>query len=269
MLTLVIAAALFTAAFSWRYAWWRPTADYHYPRILMYHMIAEHRPGARFNGLRVPPAQFAKQVQWLREDGWQFFTMSELQALGASAPAKSVALTFDDGYADNLHAALPVLKQFNAKATIYVVVDRHNRDWSVYKKSHHTGGELAAEPKLSDDDIHTLLASGLIELGSHTLTHVNLATADETSCQRELQASREQLQQQFGVPVTSLAYPFGIWSPRDAEMALQCGYHNAVTTDDGLVTSWQAPFALRRVKISGKEGLFSFRLRLRTGRRKA
>ncbi|MBC7183575.1 MAG: polysaccharide deacetylase family protein, partial [Marinobacter sp.] len=36
-----------------RYAWWRPAVGPEYPRILMYHMVSEHRPRAKFNKLRV------------------------------------------------------------------------------------------------------------------------------------------------------------------------------------------------------------------------
>ena len=63
---------------------------------------------------------------------------------------------------------------YGAKATLYLVVDRHDRDWSTYKKAHHSGGELMREPKLSDAEVREMIASGVFELGSHTLTHANL-----------------------------------------------------------------------------------------------
>ena len=66
--------------FSLRYAWWRPAVDYRYPRILMYHMIATPRPGARFNGLRVAPQSFERQLRWLSDQGWHSFTVGELVA---------------------------------------------------------------------------------------------------------------------------------------------------------------------------------------------
>ena len=61
---MILAALLVAGAlwFSLRYAWWRPAADQSWPRILMYHMIAEPRAGARFNGLRVSPAMFEQQL---------------------------------------------------------------------------------------------------------------------------------------------------------------------------------------------------------------
>lgn len=52
---LALSAALAAGWFSNRYAWWRKPVDLRHPRVLMYHMVSPHRPGAKFNGLRVPP----------------------------------------------------------------------------------------------------------------------------------------------------------------------------------------------------------------------
>lgn len=256
-------------AFSHRYAWWRRTVDWHQPRVLMYHMISEHRPNAKFNKLRVPLEKFAAQVKWLAEHGFHFVTMHELYTQWTQLPAKTVALTFDDGYADNLYAALPILKKYNAKATIYIVVDRHDRDWSTYKKAHHNSGELAREIKLTDEEIHELVTSGLIEIGSHTLTHANLPKLSDSDRREEMEVSRSHLQQLTGQSVTSFAYPFGIYSPADVSAARQAGYTNAVTTVEGIDACHPAPdfLQLRRIKVSGKDDLFGFICRMKTGRR--
>lgn len=257
--------------FSHRYAWWRPAVDWHAPRVLMYHMVSAHRAGGKFNKLRVRPAAFAAQVAWLAEQGFTFLTMSELrmQWQNGTLQPKSIALTFDDGYADNLIHALPVLQRHQAKATIYVVVDRHDRDWSTYKKAHHNSGELAQEPKLSDDDIRQLVASGLIEIGSHTLTHANLPTLDDATRFTELYESRRILQQLTGQPIESFAYPFGLYGPADVNIAREVGYLDAVTTVEGIDTHRDMPdfLQLKRIKISGKDNLLAFMCRIKTGKR--
>ena len=101
-------------------------------------------------------------------------------------PPKTVVLTFDDGYRDNLLQAHPVLARYDAKATLYLVVDRFDRDWSAAKKAHHNTGELMREEKLSDAEIKDLLDSGLWELGAHTLTHANLLNTPEVDKRREI-----------------------------------------------------------------------------------
>lgn len=262
-------AALLIAGlgFSHRYAWWRAAVDNSHPRILMYHMVSPHRPGARFNKLRVLPSRFENQVRWLKENGWHFALMSEL-ADPAALPAKTVVLTFDDGFEDNYRNAHPILQKYGARATLYLVVDRFDRDWSAAKKAHHDSGELMHEPKLSDAQVREMLDSGCWELGGHTRTHANLARLDEAGKQNEITGGRERLVQQFGVPVTSFAYPFGIYDATDVRLAEQAGFDHAVTTVEGIDQDIHSRrFELKRVKISGKDNGLAFRLRLRTGHR--
>jgi peptidoglycan/xylan/chitin deacetylase (PgdA/CDA1 family) len=252
--------------FSLRYAWWRQAVPYQYPRILMYHMIAPRRRGAQFNGMRVDPEDFGYQMNWLKEDGWTFVTMNEL--IRKSHPNKTVAITFDDGFEDNFTVALPILEKADAKATLYLVNKRENNDWSRKKKRHHGSGELMRERKLSDEQVRAMLASGRIELGSHTLTHANLLQLTPEEKQQEITLSKEQLESQFGVPVTSFAYPFGIYDEQDRQCVQDAAYTNAVTTDAGIDQLGRPdPFKLKRIKISGKEGRWAFRLRMRTGHR--
>lgn len=249
-----------------QYQWWRRTISYQHPRILMYHMVSQHRPGAKFNKLRVPPEQFERQIAYLAENGWTFAHMSEL---AKPLPEKTVVLTFDDGYRDNLIQATPVLERYKAKATLYLVVDRFERDWSTAKKAHHDSGELMQEPKLSDDEVKGMLASEVWELGAHTLTHANLPVTAEPKRTQEISGGREALQQSFDQDVPSFAYPFGIYNAEDVRLTEQAGFDFAVTTQEGIdPLPYAKPLELKRIKISGKEGLWSFKLRLRTGRRK-
>lgn len=264
----LVASGIALGWFSWRYAWWRPAADRCAPRILMYHMISEPRPGAGFNGLRVAPHMFERQLRWLSAAGWRSFTVSELMEAGDRLPEKAFAITFDDGYADNLLAALPLLRKYHCKATLYLVVERFERDWSLARKAHHDSGELMREPKLSDAEVQALLDSGCVELGSHSLTHANFLELDRAQAQRELSESRRALRARFGCEVMSFAWPFGLYRPEQVALAEQAGYTSAVTTREGIESParWRA-LELKRIKVSGKDGWLAFRLRLRGGRR--
>ncbi len=269
LLLITVIAALALLVFSHRFAWWRRTVPYRYPRLLMYHMVREPVAGATFNKLRVSPADFEAQVRWLKSDGWYFATMAELGS-GVALPAKSVVLTFDDGYADNLLNADPVLQRYDARATLYLVEDRFDRDWSTSKKAHHDSGELRDEPKLTDEQVEAMVASGRWELGGHTRTHANLSTASPEERSAEIAGARESLAARFNVALDTFAYPFGIYGPDDVAAARDAGYRTAVTTHEGISTDpGRDALELKRVKVSGKDSLFAFRLRLRTGRRGA
>lgn len=268
----VVAAVLAVVAvslvlFSHRYRWWRQPVPESRPRILMYHMVREPLPGATFNKLRVPPARFETQLRWLRDHGWRFAFMSDLEAPEA-LPAKTVILTFDDGYADNLLNADPLLARYGAVATLYLVEDRFDRDWSTSKKAHHDSGELMRETKLTDAQVEALLASGRWELGGHTRTHANLARVTDEERTREIAGARASLAERFGVPLNSFAYPFGIYSEADVAAVRAAGYTTAVTTVEGIAQDARAEaLELPRIKVSGRDNLLAFRLRLRSGRR--
>ena len=267
MIYILIVLFILLFAFSYKYAWWKPAIDWKRPRILMYHMVREHIHGAKFNKLRVKPIEFEKQIAWLKAEGFNFVTMQELQDRWGRHPAKTIAITFDDGYLDNLEKAFPILEKYQSKATIYVVVDRHDRDWSTYKKAHHNSGELAREPKLSDEQVWFLANSGLVEIGSHTLTHANLDKLNDEECLHELVDSKIQLEHLTQKSVNSFAYPFGIYSERDVRLAKQAGYSNAVTTQEGIDEKMPDFMQLQRIKVSGKDSLFAFKLRMKLGKR--
>ena len=260
--------ALPAAWVSWRYAWWRRPVELRYPRILMYHMIAPHKPGARFNGLRVPPDMFERQLRWLNARGWKSLFISELIEQGERVPPGCFAITFDDGYADNLTAALPLLKKYACKATLYLVVDRFDRDWSVLRKAHHDEAELQREEKLTDAQVELMLASGCVELGSHSLTHANMAQLGDADVEQELLESRRQLEARFAVSIKTFAWPFGLCTQQQAALPGRAGYASAVTTDEGIEDpGTRDPLQLKRIKISGRDNFMAFRLRMRTGRR--
>ena len=106
----LVMAGAYAAWQSARYSWWRSTVSYALPRVLMYHMIAPPRRGARFNGMRVSPEAFEWQLKWLRNNGFEFLSMSQL--IGDAVPERSVAITFDDGFEDNFTAGFPLIKKY-------------------------------------------------------------------------------------------------------------------------------------------------------------
>src|SRR6516164_5774639 len=93
------------------------------PAILMYHRIAT--PDVDPWGLSVSPERFAEQVQPLRARR----TVLSMDAFVArlrsgDLPHNAVALTFDDGYLDNLRQAKPTLETTSVPATVFLATGR-------------------------------------------------------------------------------------------------------------------------------------------------
>ena len=197
--------------FSIRFAWWKKNISYKYARVLMYHMISEHLPKnkSKFNRLRVKPKDFERQLIWLKKNEFKSFTLSELVSL-KNIPEKSVVLTFDDGYEDNFVNAFPLLKKYGFKATIYIVFNRFDNNWATDKDLDKSSNELNSERMLNDEQIKIMIDSGLIEIGSHTLDHVNLPKLDKENKDKQLIESKKQIEQIFKIKCNSFAYPFGL-----------------------------------------------------------
>jgi peptidoglycan/xylan/chitin deacetylase (PgdA/CDA1 family) len=268
MVSLLVASAAIcaTGLFSIQFAWWRPPICWQRARILMYHMVCEHRPRTRFNKLRVPPEHFAEQLRWLSRNGFTFVFASQLFS-DEPLPERCVCLTFDDGYEDNLTNADPILAQFNARATLYLVSDRSG-GWSSKKKAHHADDELASEPKLTDEQVRAMVASGRWELGGHTRTHANLTALPPDEARNEVLASSVDLQTLYQTRPQTFAYPFGLFSLEHLPMVREAGFVGAVTTEPGIAARpYQEPLLVPRIKVSGNDNLFAFKMRMRGGKR--
>ncbi len=194
--------------------------------------------------------------------------ISELVEKKNNLPYKSIAITFDDGYEDNFTNAFLILKKYNVKATIYIVLDRHDREWSSKRKEKNNNGELKNEPKLLDEQITELINSGLIEIGSHTITHDNLPTLNSENKTIEIYDSKIKIEEKFKIKCNSFCYPFGLYDIEDLKIVKLSGYTNATTTQKGINNLAKSNLLeLKRITISGKDNMTAFKIKLKRGLR--
>ncbi len=99
----------------------RQRADKREPKIICYHRVCERDNGT---GLSISPAQLSEQLAALSSSGPPA-TLEQIAS--GSAPSNAFAVTFDDGYADNLHIALPILEAAGVPATFFIATT-HVRD---------------------------------------------------------------------------------------------------------------------------------------------
>jgi peptidoglycan/xylan/chitin deacetylase (PgdA/CDA1 family) len=172
-------------------------ADGRPPLALVYHGVADVPRRRDPHGLCIPAGAMRRQIAWLRRRGYALVTFGELvrrsvEGLGAGL----AALTFDDGFADNLHALVPLLEGLPA---------------TVFAASGWLGREHpdVAGARIADAEELRRLHAAEVEIGAHTVTHPDLTTLDFGAAREELERSRIELEAIIQAPVTSAAYPYG------------------------------------------------------------
>jgi peptidoglycan/xylan/chitin deacetylase (PgdA/CDA1 family) len=169
--------------------------------ILCYHSISPSAPYAS-----ATPDEFDRHLDWLHEH----CDVVPLHAIGARSRGRpQVALTFDDGYADNWDYAVPRLEARGLVATFYVTVGLIERAPGVVEKVAHLWGAARDQIETMQwGQLCEMAASGM-GIGSHTWSHPNLAALSRAGIARELRYSKDCLEDRLQQPVDSVAYPFG------------------------------------------------------------
>lgn len=223
--------------------------------ILCYHNVAEAPREAPFKLLYVSPEKFERQLWTLRRLGLQGVSMSEgLARLRTATSRGCVVLTFDDGYADTLTTAAPLLKHYGIRATCYIVSDAlgtYNR-WD----ADHV---RERKPLMSREQLGHWLAAGM-EVGSHSLSHPRLQQVPHAVAQHEIADSRAALRNLLGVPIEHFAYPFGAFTADIVACVRRAGYSSAVTVRPGIARAADDPLRLPRILVNGEHGLWKFLL---------
>ncbi|MEV7278353.1 polysaccharide deacetylase family protein [Streptomyces sp. NPDC093111] len=208
--------------------------------VAMYHSIADS-PDDPYQ-VTVSPVRFARQLHWLGDHGLRGVSVRELLAAAAEGRARGlVGLTFDDGYADFLESAVPLLRRHGFTATVYVLPGRLGGDnaWDVLGPR---------KPLLDEDGIRRAAAAGM-EIGSHGLRHVDLvalADRDDAGLVAETRHSRELIEDITGDPVDGFCYPYGKVDARVVRAVRRAGYRHACAIDPGPLSG---AFALPRVHV--------------------
>lgn len=213
--------------------------------VLMYHRVDYVSPNASAleRDLTVSPEEFERQVRHLINSGFHVVRLSEIEdAVTSRRPFAEpmVAITFDDGYIDNYTRAFPILKRYNAPATIFIVTD------TVGTKEHLSWGQIEEMKRFG------------IEFGSHGVRHLDLTRLKLTQLDFELRASKTQIERRLGVKVTAFAYPAGEYNSFVIERVKAAGYKTAWRKSGGAVAPSDNQYALPRLRVSGNDTLKSF-----------
>ncbi|WP_182871009.1 polysaccharide deacetylase family protein [Rhodopirellula sp. JC639] len=170
--------------------------------VLFYHRVADSHP----NGWTIGNRQFQRQMRWLKRNA-DVVSLQEIQTRMRRGrnDRLAVAVTFDDGYAENCEQAIPFLIEHEIPMTYFVALDFvvHDRPFP------HDVDRGIALPVNTPDQLRQMAASG-IEIGAHTRTHCDVgAIADAATMVDEIVTATEELGRLVDQPIRYFAFPYG------------------------------------------------------------
>ena len=217
--------------------------------ILMYHYIrtVPAITDALSFELSVTPAKFQEQMDWLAANGYHPVDFDDVRAYFGGQrplPAKPIVITLDDGYLDLYTTAYPILRAHHFKAVAYVV-----------------SGFMTNSAYANAAQVQAMDADG-IQIGSHTITHVNLQSGSNASSYHQITESKASLERLLGHPVLDFAYPSGKFDSRIVAFVQQAGYDTAVTTYESVRHNPNSRWTWTRTRVRGGVSLAQFILQL-------
>lgn len=209
--------------------------------ILTYHSLDDSG-----SVISTSPATFARQMETLWQKGYKTLSLSEAADIihqDSPFPTERFVITFDDGYENVYHVAMPVLRQFGFKATVFLITDYCGKlnDWAGHSSS------IERRPLLSWSQMNEMIKSEF-EAGVHTATHPDLTRIPIEQAESEIIRSKQTIQDKLGVKADLFAYPYGKSNSRVLNLVRE-QFAVACTTRLGKVQRGCDPYLVSRVDM--------------------
>lgn len=206
--------------------------------VLVYHSIDDSG-----SYMSTSPAMFRAQMSYLKTADFRAISLDQLISIverKGYLPEKTVALTFDDGLSTLYHTAWPIIRQFGFSATAFVPTD------FIGKRSAWFGDYgLAPIPMLGWGELKELMQEGA-DIQSHGCSHRRLTSLSSTELEREIQGSKQILENGLGRCVRHFCYPFGSANERVKKAVKLAGYQSAASIVPGVYRLGDDPYMIRR-----------------------
>ena len=241
----------------------------------MYHSISHFPPERNIPYDNVPPRLFKAHMRILKQENFHIIRLSQLISLmhnNEPIPPKTIVVTFDDGYKNNVLNAFPILQQEGYNATFFLIAGaigthqpfRHTL-WDAASRDYHRKDPDSRNP-MNWDDARELAAGGN-DIGSHGVTHRSLGrlTCEESSV--EILQSKKMIENAANTHVRCFSYPFGScvygdFNASSEQLIATAGYKCACTTEIGPVTKNDNLYQLNRIPVREKDTWFFFKQKL-------
>ena len=205
-------------------------------RILLYHSIGSKLPHDTY-GMSISQELFARQVRSFIQNKSEFTPLESPSHKSLRIRTNSnpqIAITFDDGYKDNLYTAAPILLEHGIPFTVFVTVRFIEDNSATY---------------LDKKELSELSMLRGVAIGSHGTTHGELTKLDDDALRAELIESRSRIEDIIGRRVEMLSYPHGKVDKRVTDIAFESGYRLGARSRFGINCVDSDRMVLNRTEI--------------------
>lgn len=251
-----------------------------YIQVLLFHRVIEKKDDPW--GLEVRPEMFDQYIRYIAEN----YNVKKFEEDWSDVKEKTLVITFDDGYWDNLEYALPILEKYKVPATVFVstgnldtpnefwwdrlarlvpsdkLVEKRNelrklspreRDKALEEMEQEGNAfreRLVTDRTLTNDELKRLSDSEFITIGGHTVNHNALLYQTEEQQRYELMHSKKIIEDIIGKKITTFSYPFGqrdTYSDTTIRLLNECGFTRAASTVQKLTGRDFNPYEIPRI----------------------
>lgn len=195
----------------------------------------------------IRPEYFRNHIRELRREGFKILTLKEsipIFKAGDKSDSLYAIITFDDGWESVYKYGFPIIQEEEVPVTLFIFPR------VISKRPGY----------LSWEQVREMVASGLVELGSHGLSHVPLDCSTfprRLHCSwflsTELQFSKEIIGMNTGKAVFAIAFPYGVHNELTDEFVKKYDYILAFTVDNPIVSGYRGRFRIPRLVIGRKD----------------
>ena len=232
--------------------------------ILMYHGVCQNMNDSK--GLTIGVDVLEAHFAYLEKNGYQTFHFSELQHFHNNAlPKKSVIITFDDVYVNQLVFAYPLLQKYRLKATFFIPF-KYVDGFDYWNKN--LNKIMSVEQLKSLDE-------SIVELGLHSFNHGDYSDMSIEEIESDFEQCKSFVQT-HKLPVNNvLAYPFGKYPRKNPEQNdfFKCLHRNRMAFGLRIGNRvnrfpFKNNYEVQRIDIKGEDSLGKFKLKLKLGKLK-
>lgn len=207
-------------------------------RILMYHAVGTPVEDDVRDLYNIRKDLFVTHMRYLAENYKDHLVALDATAL--KSPSLKIAVTFDDGFRDNLSVAAPIMVELGIPFTVFVC----------------TGAVAQHKPGfLSAAEVRELDSLPGAAVGSHSVSHAKLSECNDRQLKEELANSKAYLQDLLGREVDTISYPHGSVDRRVRDNAEQIGYRIGSTSRFDVNRPERDPLLLCRSMIAADDDL--------------